>query len=120
MRTLNLKRIRQNYNVTQGQISQLTGYPQGFISLIENKRASVPMAFIEKLKESLHIEDITQYIGNLEKGSKIKKSKNSNSAFDTIEILKNQIRHKDEIISSLTKSVAKLTDEIAALRDKLG
>lgn len=62
MRQFDLQRIRKEHNVTQKAVSQMTGYPQGFVSVIESRKASAPEAFIEKIKELFKIEDITPYI----------------------------------------------------------
>ena len=40
----------------------MTGYPQGFISVIERGKASAPEAFIAKVQELFGIKDVTPYI----------------------------------------------------------
>ncbi len=61
-RRLDLQRIRQEQKVTQLQLSELTGYPQSFISQIERGKVSVPMSFIKKLGEEFHIDNMDDYV----------------------------------------------------------
>ena len=62
MRQFDLQRIRKEHMVTQKALSEMTGYPQGFISVIERGKASAPEAFIAKVQEIFGIKDITPYI----------------------------------------------------------
>lgn len=57
-----MQRIRQEQKVTQLQLSELTGYPQSFISQIERGKVSVPVSFIDKLSEEFHINNIDDYV----------------------------------------------------------
>lgn len=61
-RRLDLQRIRREQNVTQLRISEITGYPQSFISQIERGKVSVPMSLINKLSEEFHINNIDDYV----------------------------------------------------------
>ena len=62
MRRLDLAKIRSEQNVTQMRLAEITKYPQGFISQIENGKARAPIAFIQKLQEVLGIDDIEPYL----------------------------------------------------------
>ena len=58
IRRLDLQQIRVRNNITQKRLSELSGYPQSFISQIERGKVSVPMSFIEKVSDILKIKDI--------------------------------------------------------------
>ena len=62
MRRLDLAKIRSEQNVTQQRLAELTTYPQGFISQIENGKAKAPIAFVKKLQDVLGIDDIEPYL----------------------------------------------------------
>lgn len=57
-----LQRIRKEKKVTQRELAEMTSYPQGFISEIENGKASAPEAFINKVAEIFNIAEIKSYI----------------------------------------------------------
>lgn len=57
-----LQRIRKEKKVTQSELAKMTSYPQGFISEIENGKASAPEAFINKVAEIFNIAEIKGYI----------------------------------------------------------
>ena len=61
-RRLDLQQIRVRNNITQQRLSELTGYPQSFISQIERGKVSVPMSFIDKVSDILNIKDINKYV----------------------------------------------------------
>ena len=61
MKRIDLLRIRKEYKLTQVKLAELTKYPQGFISQIENGRVDSPAAFLIRLKEALGIDDLEPY-----------------------------------------------------------
>ena len=65
MRVLDLQRIRSEKNISQVKVAELTGYPQGFVSVIERGKASAPEAFIEKVASVLGVENITDYVSEV-------------------------------------------------------
>lgn len=65
-RRLDLQEIRVKHKITQQKIAAETGYPQSFISQIERGKVSVPLAFIEKLREVFNIEDVDDYVTYIE------------------------------------------------------
>ena len=81
MRQFDLQRIRIEHNLTQKKVAELTGYPQGFVSVIERGKASAPEAFIEKVRELFGIEDISSYIKEVANIT-IKKTKQSQASTD--------------------------------------
>jgi transcriptional regulator with XRE-family HTH domain len=62
MQRIDLKRIRKDKKLTQTALSQLTGYPQGFISQMETGKEAIPNSFIEKLEQKLDLGDIEMYM----------------------------------------------------------
>ena len=62
MRVLDLQRIRAEKKVSQVKVAELTGYPQGFVSVIERGKASAPEAFIEKVASALGVDNIEDYV----------------------------------------------------------
>lgn len=64
MDRLDIKRIRTENKLTQVKLAELTGYPQGFISQMENGNESIPASFVAMLAEKLNITDINAYMYN--------------------------------------------------------
>lgn len=62
MRVLDLQRIRAEKKISQVKVAELTGYPQGFVSVIERGKASAPQAFIDKVASVLAVENIEDYV----------------------------------------------------------
>ena len=60
-RDIDLLRIRKEHHVTQRRLANLTNYPQGFISQIENRRVSAPIQFQQNLMEALGIPSLEPY-----------------------------------------------------------
>ena len=135
MRQFDLQRIRTEHNLTQKKVAELTGYPQGFVSVIERGKASAPEAFIEKVREIFGIEEISSYVKEVANIT-IKKPKKSQ---DDTNISKDRsIQQKAEIDPNLTVSpeqsivtkflellsqkerkIEKLEAEIEALRNEV-
>ena len=65
MRRFDLQRIRIEKNLTQKRVSELTGYPQGFISEIERGLSSAPTGFINKVRDVFGIDNIEDYISEV-------------------------------------------------------
>ena len=84
-----LQRIRKEKNVTQRELAEMTSYPQGFISEIENGKASAPEAFINKVAEIFNIADIKGYIKE-EPNVSARKEKNSKRS---VEIAQEIVKH---------------------------
>jgi transcriptional regulator with XRE-family HTH domain len=62
MKRLDIKRIRNENKLTQVKLAHITGYPQGFISQLENGNQPTPKKFISKIAEKFHIDAIDEYI----------------------------------------------------------
>lgn len=76
MGRLDINRIRKERQLTQKQLAQLTSYPQGFISQIENGKAKCPLAFIEKVRDVFSITDIENYIIEPQPGQDVTENDN--------------------------------------------
>lgn len=78
-RDIDLQRIRKDHKITQQRLAVLTKYPQSFISQVENRRVSVPGAFLKALMKVLDIQDLEPYY--LPTPEEVE-AQNMNKAFD--------------------------------------
>jgi len=62
MARVDLKKIREDYKVSQKKVCEYTQYKQCFVSLMENGKASIPQEFINRLVEALGITNIDDYV----------------------------------------------------------
>lgn len=124
---LDIKRIRSEHHLTQSALSKLTGYPQGFISQMENMRDATPDAFIDKVKEVLGISNIEDYVREVD-FKDLNLSRVSNSSVGTgsqyndnaiAERLLTILEKKEEQIKNLTEENFKLKEEILHLKEQL-
>ena len=132
MKQLDLKAIRKKYKVTQVKLSELTGYPQGFISQMENGREAMPKQFIDKVAKALGISDITPFLidnadVDMEKTSPTITNSvvgsgshlNSGISDNTFGTMLQIIQEKDVRIKELSDKIEALKDEILDLKLKL-
>ena len=61
-RRFDLQRFRAEQKITQQKLSELTGFPQSFISQIERGKVSCPMSFIETLGKLFNKGDMDTYV----------------------------------------------------------
>lgn len=139
MRVLDLQRIRSEKNISQVKVAELTGYPQGFVSVIERGKASAPEAFIEKVASVLGVENITDYVSevanpNLKKKMN-KRAKGIDQATDSIPDVADMaaaspeqaivsnfldlLKKKEEKIERLEAENEQLKIEVARLSERL-
>ena len=140
MRVLDLQRIRSEKNISQVKVAELTGYPQGFVSVIERGKASAPEAFIEKVASVLGVENITDYVSevanpNLKKKMN-KRAKGVDQANDSIPDVADMasvvspeqaivsnfldlLKKKEERIEKLEAENEQLKIEVARLSERL-
>ena len=85
MRQFDLQRIRIEKNLTQKKVAELTGYPQGFVSVIERGKASAPEAFINKVCEVFGVDNKDDYVKEVANIT-IRKTKNAKSSKDSTDI----------------------------------
>ena len=60
VRRLNIQRIRSEKKITQKELAEKTGFPQGYISKMERGIVSTSEMFINKVKEVFAIENIDE------------------------------------------------------------
>ena len=124
MLLLDLQRIRKEKKLTQLRLSELTGYPQGFISKMERGQASAPEEFLKRLQEALKLPDLRAYLvegkaRELRKTStvldEVEEKEEPTPTFDQADIVANLFA----IISRRDARIEKLEDEIERLRAEL-
>ena len=118
MRHLDLQRIRVEANITQKQLSELTCYPQSFISKMERGLVAVPEPFIEKVEKVLGIEDIEPYVTFGPKG-KIEKPEEPDYPRPVLTD-KETIKRLLDMIAQRDKTIEWMQDEITRLRSEQG
>lgn len=112
LRKLDLRKLRNDHNVTQIRLAELTSYPQSFISQIETGKVSVPDSFMKKLEEVLGIKDFEPYlVGELPENPGAL-SEEVNEDKRTIARLLDIIERRDEQIKILTEENSRLTKEL--------
>lgn len=135
MRVLDLQRIRAEKKVSQVRVAELTGYPQGFVSVIERGKASAPQELIDKVVSIFGIENIEDYISevanpNLKKkvtkrGKRDGKSADPADDIDTAGASPEQaivsnflelLKKKEEKIEKLEEEIEELKKELAVYR----
>jgi transcriptional regulator with XRE-family HTH domain len=141
MKRLDIKRIRKENKLTQMELAKLTGYPQGFISQMENGNESTPKAFITLVKERLNIGDISEYMfgdgSEDELEPKVVNSALGNGAkwlngnsdaaiirmcdmiqqlMDRLDAKDAQLTAKDESIAEMKQTICRLEAELAHLQ----
>lgn len=62
MASIDLKRLRKDYKLTQSKLAELSGYKQGLVSLVENGKVAVPEAFLDRVSAALDIPNINKYV----------------------------------------------------------
>ena len=65
-RRFDLQRFRAEQKITQQKLSELTGFPQSFISQIERGKVSCPMSLIETLGKLFNKDDMDSYIAYID------------------------------------------------------
>lgn len=112
MNKLDLRRIRKDFGLTQRGLSQLTGYPQSYLSYVERGRADASKTFRERLTAALKIKDLDKYIIKEEPPQQTVQQPPQQPEADlsivTINKLLNMIEDRD-------RRIKELEDEIKAL-----
>lgn len=133
MQKLDLKRIRKEQKLTQVKLSEITGYPQGFISQMENGNESIPNAFITILADKLHIANIDEYFVDKDKelvkndteeetrkitNLSIRKNAKwqNDSSYSIIQRLLTMIERKEEKIDNLEAEIREMRAKIIELK----
>jgi transcriptional regulator with XRE-family HTH domain len=133
MHRFDIRRLRRENNLTQIELAKLTGYPQGFISQMENGKGSIPASFIKILMEKLNVTNLSAYIVSEEETKPTKEMKDfafgrnakwQNGLFDAtilrlLDMLERRdarIEEKDAEIKKLRKLIDDLEREIKSLQ----
>ncbi|MFV0289582.1 MAG: helix-turn-helix transcriptional regulator [Mangrovibacterium sp.] len=61
MDTIDLKRLRKDFNLTQKELAEVLEVQQPFLSRIENGLDTIPRAFFDKLKQNFGLSDLSNY-----------------------------------------------------------
>ena len=107
---INLQYIRKAHGLTQIQLAEITGYPQGFISQIENGKASAPEAFVRKLCDLFKMSENEIY-SSQPTGEKENVDAPDGIHTDLGEIVRrfiNMVERRDEKIEQLEAEVQRL------------
>lgn len=116
MQRINLQHLRKVQGVTQIQLAELTGYPQGFISQIENGKAPAPAAFVEKLQEVFKMSEAEIY-SLRPAGEKEPPEDTGTSSAELAEIVRrfiNMVERRDEKIAQLEAEIERLKAQLSA------
>lgn len=129
MQRLDLKRIRRERKLTQVKLSEMTGYPQGFISQMENGNEAIPKSFITILADKLQIANIDQYFVDDDKDAEARKVLNScigrnarwqnGSSDSTIQRLLTMVERKEEKIDDLEAEMREMRAKIRELEAQI-
>jgi transcriptional regulator with XRE-family HTH domain len=126
---LDILSIRREHNITQSELSKLTGYPQSYISRMETGKEPANEDFVNIVKEQLHIENINNYYTDspIEKQPNISRSFNNrqernaswqNGVPDAFALrLLDIIDRKDEQIAALQSRLDKIDDNLTHLTE---
>ena len=117
MQRINLQHLRKVQGVTQIQLAELTGYPQGFISQIENGKAPAPAAFVEKLQEAFKMSEAEIY-SLRPAGEKEPPEDTGTSSAELAEIVRrfiNMVERRDEKIAKLEAEIERLNNRLQSL-----
>lgn len=110
MKRIDLLRIRKEYKVTQVKLAELTKYPQGFISQIENGRVDAPAAFLVRLKEALNIKDLDSFY---------LPDSDEQAVKDARQLLENRIDELQSMIKRLLDIIDRRDERIRELEGQL-
>ena len=125
VRRLNIQRIRSEKKITQKELAEKTGFPQGYISKMERGIVSTSEMFINKVKEVFAIENIDDYVSFKEQDTEVADNEqefpieppvmlNRHGMNDKmmIERLFNMIDRRDARIEKLESEIERLRKEV--------
>lgn len=119
MQRINLQRIRKSQGITQMQLAEMTGYPQGFISQIENGKVGAPDAFVQKLRELFKMSLAEIYSPQPQGENEDAVEANATTA-ELAEIVRrfiNMVERRDEKIEQLEAEIERLNSLLKAASD---
>lgn len=117
MQRINLQYLRKAQGITQMQLAELTGYPQGFISQIENGKAGAPEAFVQKLQEIFKMSEAEVYSERPVGEKKVLEEVKDPSAdmSDIVRRFLNMVERRDEKIERLEAEIERLNNLLQSL-----
>ncbi|MBQ4462772.1 MAG: helix-turn-helix domain-containing protein [Bacteroidaceae bacterium] len=116
MQRINLQHIRKTQGITQMQLAEMTGYPLGFISQIENGKAGAPEAFVQKLQEIFKMS-LAEIYSQQPMGETSEEVSDASSA-EVCEIVRrfiNMVERRDEKIAQLEAEIERLNNRLQSL-----
>lgn len=116
MQRINLQHIRKSQGITQMQLAEMTGYPQGFISQIENGKVGAPEAFVQKLREIFKMS-LAEIYSQQPMGETNEDVSDASSA-ELAEIVRrfiNMVERRDEKIAQLEAEIERLKAQLSAI-----
>ena len=119
MQRINLQYIRKSQGITQMQLAEMTGYPQGFISQIENGKVGAPEAFVQKLREIFKMS-LAEIYSPQPMGETSEEISDASSA-EVCEIVRrfmNMVERRDEKIERLEAEIERLKAQLNASSQK--
>ena len=132
MQVIDLKRLRKDFCLTQSEVAKKCGYPQSFVSQMENGIKAAPDGFIQKMKESFEQIPVESYLmeqANFKlrkEGEKVTSSTHSGIENRFIKFLmeqngeqKEQIKELNGLVKELMAEKHELLVKIAVLESKL-
>lgn len=111
MKFVDLQRIRKVKKMTQQEIADIVGCKQNFISQIENGKDAMPDGWIPILQEALHLDDISDFITDIEDARNIASSQNGGTTIAGNGISVNKevdkfidlLKSRDELLRDIVK-----------------
>lgn len=116
MEHINLQYIRKSHGLTQRQLAEKTGYPQGFISQIENGKAPAPAPFVVKLQEIFRMSNAELY--SQQPTGEQETQETGDPQADVREIVRrfiNMVERRDEKIERLEVEIERLKAQLKAV-----
>lgn len=111
MKVVDLQRIRRLKKMTQQEIADIVGCKQNFISQIETGKDAMPESWIPILQEALELDDISDFITDIEDARNIASSQNGGTTIAGNGISVNKevdkfidlLKSRDELLRDIVK-----------------
>lgn len=111
MKVVDLQRIRRIKKMTQQEIADIVGCKQNFISQIETGKDAMPESWIPILQEALKLDDISDFITDIEDARNIASSQNGGTTIAGNGISVNKevdkfidlLKSRDELLRDIVK-----------------
>ena len=107
---IDLQRIRKEKKLTQIQMAQLLGYPQSYISMVENQRSAASEEFLMAIRQKLKIKDIEPYYTEDNETQMLSKA---------LDILERKLDDQQDNFNRLIDIIDKRDERIQALEKEI-